>query len=294
MLPPDLRKRLRRIAAGEELPPQPAEAVQANVDPEPTMGEADAFLDATPVLFPRNEAGDVGQALGGSEVLGSEDDPFWLIELDLRECWPESAARLERLGELLRGPADSVPDDLALAFGPDPHSLLFLDIETGGLMGNPVFLIGGLDLPPSGPRLRFWLARDMDEEIPLLERFGEEWTQFRCLITYNGKSFDVPFILDRMRLWRLPVPDPAPAHLDLLHTARRMLRYDLPNFRLKTLERHLLGRRREGDLPSDQVPEAFYEFAECRDPAIVAPILQHNAVDLVTLAELLARFLERL
>jgi uncharacterized protein YprB with RNaseH-like and TPR domain len=68
----------------------------------------------------------------------------------------------------------------------------------------------------------------------------------------------------------------------------------MPNFRLKTLEKHFLGRQRDGDLPSDQVPQAFYDFGATGDPAIVAPILQHNAIDLVTLAELLARFLERL
>jgi uncharacterized protein YprB with RNaseH-like and TPR domain len=42
------------------------------------------------------------------------------------------------------------------------------------------------------------------------------------------------------------------------------------------------------------VPQALYDFGATGDPAIVAPILQHNAIDLVTLAELLARFLERL
>lgn len=295
MLPSDLRKQLRRIAAGQvrgaRAPrPEPPSVSRDPLVPEPP----DVFLDPAPTLFPRCLSTSLAEALGGWEVRGSDDDPFWFIELDLTEHWPESARRLGRLRGLLAGQAGDVPQGLAPAFAAGAETLLFLDIETGGFMGNPVFLVGGLDLPSTGPRLRFWLARDMDEEIPLLERFNEQWALYRALVTYNGKAFDVPFILDRMTLWRIPPKGPPPEHVDLLHVARRLMRYDLPDFRLRTLEHHLLGRCREGDVPSDQVPQAFYEFAATRDPSIVAPILQHNAIDLVTLAELLTRFVERL
>ncbi len=119
------------------------------------------------------------------------------------------------------------------------------------------------------------------------------WRGFPCVVTFNGKSFDVPFLCDRMRMWR-ERPAPPGEHLDLLHLSRRRYRGDLPNCRLQTLERAILGRARSDDLPSAEIPRVFTEYAETGDARLLVPIIQHNALDLVALAELLLRQVESL
>ncbi|NIM71370.1 MAG: exonuclease, partial [Xanthomonadales bacterium] len=61
--------------------------------------------------------------------------------------------------------------------------------------------------------------------------------------------------------------------------------------RLQTVERYVCGRRRVGDVPGAQIPEVYHRFVETGDARLVAPILRHNAQDLVTVAEVLLKCL---
>jgi uncharacterized protein YprB with RNaseH-like and TPR domain len=109
-------------------------------------------------------------------------------------------------------------------------------------------------------------------------------------VTFNGKSFDWPYIEGRARGHRLGVSAPR-AHFDMLHHARRTWKHSLPNCKLQTLELYLCGRTRIDDVPGSQIPRAYHEFvathAEDGTGAhLMAPILHHNALDILTLSEL--------
>ncbi len=281
MLSRDLRRRISRLGVAPSRPdPRPV--------PDP-LAPCDA--DILPVFFPRSEGSSLEAATGGRAV-GPPDDPYWLIELPVAEAWPEAAGRVERLREVLAACDEVVPEDLRPLYAAGAEGLLFADIETLGLRGEPVFLIGSLHLRVT-PTLVFHLARDYPEEIPMLAAFNAFWSEFRCLVTFNGKSFDVPYIVDRLNLWRERPRTPG-AHVDLLHCSRRRYRDSTPNCRLQTLERCILGRWRSDDLPSSEVPQVFREFAASGEASLVVPILQHNALDLGRLAELLVRQVESL
>ncbi len=167
-----------------------------------------------------------------------------------------------------------------------PGGHLFLDLETLGFVGRPLFLVGLLHA--TGPRegdLVQILARDYAEEEETLRYFAREFASFPTWVTYNGKSFDVPCMRLRCAYYRLPGPKP-PVHLDLLHVARRHFRGVFPDCRLQTLERRICGRVRRDDLDGSEVPDAYHRFVRDADPTWLEPILRHNRDDLVTLAEL--------
>ena len=114
----------------------------------------------------------------------------------------------------------------------------------------------------------------------------EACTSKKLLITFNGKSFDLPFIPTRAVVNGIPF-DIEPTHFDLLHECRRIWKDVLPDCRLKTLERHICNRARYGDIPGDQIPEAYHAYVRTENAWQMVGILKHNMLDLVTLADLM-------
>lgn len=171
------------------------------------------------------------------------------------------------------------------------EDLLFLDLETAGLTAAPLFLVGTLRVEGCDLIVEQFLARDYAEEVALLQDFGEGAGQGPVLVTFNGKSFDVPFLRDRMTYYRLPWSE-APCHLDLLTHARRRWKGRFRDCRLQTLEEELCGRRRLDDCPGDRIPEQYHEFVRTQNVSLLAPLLHHNWLDLVTMVQVLTELLQ--
>lgn len=165
--------------------------------------------------------------------------------------------------------------------------VLYLDIETCGLRGAPLFLVGILSGKGDGILIEQRFARDYSEEGSVLEGLNQRISQAHFLVTFNGKSFDMPFIADRSYVCGLRPPK-RPSHVDLLHESRRIFRRRFGNCRLQTLETHLCGRTRFGDIPGSLIPQAYHDFVRTGNARPIRSILRHNALDLITMAELLA------
>jgi uncharacterized protein YprB with RNaseH-like and TPR domain len=76
-------------------------------------------------------------------------------------------------------------------------------------------------------------------------------------------------------------------HIDLLWHARNLYRGVLPNCRLVTLEENILLQRRQDDVPGSRIPEVYRSFVRKQEPALMRGILEHNALDLISLHKLL-------
>jgi uncharacterized protein len=168
----------------------------------------------------------------------------------------------------------------------DPARVLFLDLETGGFSGSPVFLAGTMRWNGSDFVLRQYFARHYGEEATLLRALADASRDAEALITFNGKSYDVPFLRDRARVHAAPLLVPE-VHLDLLHPARRRWRGRWMDCRLQTLERYVCRRRRGGDVPSDEVPGLYHDFVRRGDPYRLIPVFHHNLLDVITMHEIL-------
>lgn len=169
-----------------------------------------------------------------------------------------------------------------------PKDIIFLDIETTGLGCNPLFLIGIMVLHEGKLEVRQFLARDYSEERAVINCFIDEFVERKLLITFNGKTFDLPFIKTRAVANALHF-EHNPFHLDMLHQGRRIYRGHLPNCKLQTLELHVCGRSRYGDIPGSEIPEAYHEYVRTQNAVELAEIIKHNMLDLITLADLMVR-----
>jgi uncharacterized protein YprB with RNaseH-like and TPR domain len=163
---------------------------------------------------------------------------------------------------------------------------LFLDLETCGLNSSPVFLAGTMHWNGEDFVLRQYFARHYGEEAALLAAVFEQARGFECLVTFNGKSYDAPFLAARALTHGIELALPR-HHLDLLHHARRQWREELPDCRLTTLEWRVCRRRRVGDVPGEQVPGLYHEYVRHGDPWRLVPVFHHNLLDVTTMADIL-------
>lgn len=169
----------------------------------------------------------------------------------------------------------------------EPGDIAFLDIETTSLYNSqPLFLVGMLFADECGLQLRQFFARRYDEEKALIGAVIDALAAFQAFVTYNGRSFDLPYLNSRAAYHRLEKRF-SQVHLDLLHQTRRKYRGQLPNCRLVTVEENILGLPRGEDVPGEMVPRLYHEFVRTQDPEVIRGVLEHNAKDLVTLARML-------
>lgn len=171
-----------------------------------------------------------------------------------------------------------------------PRDFLFIDTETTGLggAGSMVFLAGVAKFDGSLLRLRQYLLPSPQYEGGLLGGLAEDIAAAGALVSYNGKSFDLPMLETRYILSRQdPVLRTLP-HLDLLHPNRRLFRGAFDSHRLVRMEVELLGFEREDDCPSAEVPQRYFRFQHSGDPTPILPVLRHNAWDVLSLVALSA------
>jgi uncharacterized protein YprB with RNaseH-like and TPR domain len=296
--------RLRGIVQGTKPSAVPA------VEPELARSEGDGFshrlsgpATAEAVALRAAKAASV---LGGTVVERAEGA---VIVVD-REYRANELHGRQRIGDII----DTLLDEqealatMARAW-PSAHgvagagSLLFLDLETTGLFtgaGTQAFLVGCAAIDGDSIRVRQFLMPGFEHERAVLADLAAWAATHGALVTYNGKTFDVPLIETRFLFHRLPFPLATTPHLDVLHAARRLWRGrpntagpdpDESSCSLSVLEKHLAGLHRVGDVPGFEIPSRYFQFVRDGDARPLEAVLEHNRLDLISLAAVMARAL---
>lgn len=164
----------------------------------------------------------------------------------------------------------------------------FMDIETLGLSNVPIILIGIAEIKKDKIISSQYFLRDIHEEGAIIEAYLSHLDEDSVHVTFNGKSFDVPFIKNRCRYNRLGADLELP-HLDLMYFAKNLWKDDLPNCQLQTIEKELFGIEREGDVPGQYIPNYYNTYLIERNIGPIVPIIEHNRQDIVSLASFLEK-----
>ncbi|WP_373231519.1 ribonuclease H-like domain-containing protein [Cohnella sp.] len=175
----------------------------------------------------------------------------------------------------------------------DVYNLLFLDTETTGLgvgTGNVPFMIGFGYYTEQAFVVEQTLIRHPGEEKAMLSYLLDHMKSKSHLVTYNGRTFDWPVLVNRFILngWRRSGPEPG--HLDFLHPSRALWRNTLPSCRLSMIEEARLGIRRELDVPGSLAPALYFQYLNDQNPSHLHGVYTHNEKDVLTLASLAVHF----
>ncbi|MCP2519297.1 ribonuclease H-like domain-containing protein [SCandidatus Aminicenantes bacterium Aminicenantia_JdfR_composite] len=174
----------------------------------------------------------------------------------------------------------------------DLSSSLFLDLETTGLSigtGTIPFLIGlGFYLGDKFCIIQYFLPQPSEEEelIDNLNKFLSEMN-FKSIITYNGRGFDLPILETRFILNRKNFSLKSFPHLDFLIPARILWKQKYRSCKLSHLCRELLGVLREDDIPSSLIPNIYFNYLRSGDFSLIEKVLYHNEQDLLSLLSLI-------
>ncbi|WP_019591958.1 ribonuclease H-like domain-containing protein [Thioalkalivibrio sp. ALE20] len=270
----ELRERIRRMGAAPK-PPTPQNARHSAVSPAEGKAVGKANSATAPAMSPNGPAvsvDELAERLGGSRI-GEH-----VILLD-RELPPGHEHGRLTLGETLGA---------AWPFWEAGERVGFIDTETTGLAGGAgtvAFLVGLATPSGEGLRLRQWLMTAFAGEGAMLESVDAALAGCERLVSYNGKTFDLPLLRDRRRMQRRNDPADS-AHTDFLHSVRALYGHAWPDCRLRTAEERLLGLQRTDDLPGSDAPWAWQAYLRFGQADLLQRVVRHNADDIFSLAVL--------
>jgi len=285
-----LRKSLRRRHAAAEKLKLASQVERAGMEPITYRRTvANETVKPSP-LAPLNPV-DLAEAVDGAETREPDGGYSFLVESRLNASSKDEAALSTSLLTAMTDPEGALRGHLLKADPTgggklQPEDLVFFDLETTGLSSSPVFLIGVMIWADDGLVTRQFFARDYSEERAIVSLFADCMRGKKMLVSFNGKSFDLPYIRARAAATGVSFAFDGP-HLDLLHVSRRAWKDQLPNCKLQTLEAHICGRHRTGDIPGHAIPQAYHDYVHSGDARHMVSTLEHNRLDLITLAELM-------
>jgi len=171
------------------------------------------------------------------------------------------------------------------------EDFIILDIETMGLFTRPIILFGVAQISDNDMLINQYFVRNIKEEPAALASLLSHFNENCAFITFNGRTFDIPYIKERLAYYRMK-GDFNRTHFDILPFSRRAWKEKVPNCRLTTLEKHLLGIERKDDVPSALVPEFYETYLRTKNIGPLIPIIEHNKQDLIALANIFSKLHE--
>lgn len=172
-----------------------------------------------------------------------------------------------------------------------PSHLLLVDTETTGLMGGTgtiPFLIGIGIVKENELIVKQYFLEDLASEAKMLALFLQHIADSTVFLSYNGRSFDIPLLQNRLLLNRYSEDIRMKSHLDLLPLARRLWKTMMDSYSLSSVEYHVLHKMREceEDIAGCMIPQVYQNYQASGDPTELVPVIQHNRDDIVSLFQL--------
>ena len=161
-----------------------------------------------------------------------------------------------------------------------PNHFVF-DIETTGLNSNycKVILIGILFNQDNKTVIKQYFANTEDDEKELLLSFINDIKNYKNHITFNGLTFDIPFLNTRLKKHNIDFSLSKNDDIDILKLIRPFKeKLSLSDCKLKTIEKYL-GIYREDTISGKESIDLYKEYSVSQDIDLKEKILLHNYED---------------
>lgn len=217
-------------------------------------------------------------------------------------CYGVCAIREKRFSiEFEHGPFTldefiKLPPDIFSLLGKDlkmnsvkAEDIIFIDTETTGLAGGTgtyAFIIGIGIFENDEFKITQLFLPDLDHEAAQLFKLSEIIGNRSCLMSFNGKSYDIPLLKNRLILCGLELDFDSFQHLDLVHTCRRLWKNSIGSCSLQNIEKQILKIERSNDIPGHEIPKLYFNYLQHKEPKPLLSVFKHNVIDLLSLVSI--------
>lgn len=167
--------------------------------------------------------------------------------------------------------------------------LLFLDIETTGFTAknSSLYLIGAAYFHSGCWHIKQWFAERYADEQALLQDFFSFAADYTHLVHFNGNNFDLPYLLQKCEMYRLPYHFDDFVGIDIY---KRISPYKFflhtSNCKQKTLE-ELIGIDREDIYNGGDLIGLYHEYVQKPNEETRRILLLHNSDDMKGMLQIL-------
>lgn len=170
----------------------------------------------------------------------------------------------------------------------NPNQTLFLDIETTGFhaRSSSLYLIGCIYYADQTYQSIQWISENYEDELNLLKAFSDFAKSYFTLIHFNGNTFDVPYLSEKMKQYDIDFSFEQFEGIDLykrLSPYKHFLK--LTDCKQQTLEALLHNNRPDNTNGGDLIP-VYHEYVLSHDDSKLELLLAHNESDIKGLVDI--------
>ncbi len=171
----------------------------------------------------------------------------------------------------------------------DLDKTLFFDIETTGFAPDhsQLYLIGCAHIAEGVCHLTQYFSDlgTAEDERDILESFLTFSSEFEQLVTYNGETFDLPYIEKKAGICHLPFKKSNSFDIYKQIRIYKSL-FQVPNLKLKTMEQ-FLGVARKDKYDGKKLISVYNEYLKTGEQKNFNDLMLHNYEDVTALIRLL-------
>lgn len=169
------------------------------------------------------------------------------------------------------------------------RGMLLLDIETTGLSPakNFIYCIGCSFIEKEDISIQLLFAENETDEPQLLKQLSGLLVSHTTVITFNGTTFDIPFLKKRYAHYNLKDPFSHTSFLDLYRESRQLKKLlRLESYKQKSLEQ-FLGSFREDTYSGGELIDVYLKYIHGPDPEGLKLLFTHNYEDVKGMYDLI-------